>query len=281
MLNVDLHCHSTVSDGTLLPAEVAARAKANGVDVWALTDHDEVSGIAAARVAALAAGLQFVAGVEISITWAGQTVHIVGLGVDETNPALLQGLHATRNGREQRGHAIAGQLAAVGIPDAFEGALRHVGNPDLISRTHFARYLVEAGVCCSSKEVFQKYLIEGKPGYVPHRWATLTQAMAWIQGAGGTAVIAHPGRYKYSPLEFGELFDEFKQLGGTAIEVVTGSHTVDQYDEYARVATRYGFLGSRGSDFHSPGESRVDLGALPPLPPQVKPVWHDWDLATY
>lgn len=278
MLNVDLHCHSTVSDGTLPPADVAARAKANGVDVWALTDHDEVSGIAAARIAALEAGLQFVAGVEISITWAGQTVHIVGLGVDETNPALLQGLHATRNGREQRGRAIAEQLAAVGIPDAFEGALRHVGNPDLMSRTHFARYLVEAGVCGSSKEVFQKYLIEGKPGYVPHRWATLTQAMAWIQGAGGMAVIAHPGRYKYSPLEFGELFDHFKQLGGTAIEVVTGSHTVEQYDEYARVATRYGFLGSRGSDFHSPGESRVDLGALPPLPPQVKPVWHDWNL---
>lgn len=276
MLNIDLHCHSNVSDGTLLPAAVAARAKANGVDVWALTDHDEIGGIAAARTAAQALDLHYVAGVEISITWAGQTVHIVGLQIDETDARLVQGLHDTRNGREQRGRAIAAQLALVGIPDAFEGALRHVGNPDLMSRTHFARYLVEIGVCADNQAVFRHYLVDGKPGYVAHRWATLTQAVGWIIGAGGCAVIAHPGRYKFSPLEFGELFDQFKQLGGGAIEVVTGSHTPEQYDEYAKVAQRYGFMGSRGSDFHSPNESRIDLGALPPLPSGVKPVWHDW-----
>jgi predicted metal-dependent phosphoesterase TrpH len=278
MLNVDLHCHSTISDGTLLPAAVAARAKANGVDVWALTDHDEIGGIAAARAAARALDLRYVPGVEISITWAGQTVHIVGLQIDETEPRLVRGLADTRNGREQRGRDIAAQLARAGIPDAFEGALRHVGNPDLMSRTHFARYMVEIGVCADSKEVFRNYLVEGKPGYVPHRWASLAQAVGWIAGAGGIAVIAHPGRYKFSMLEFGELFDQFKQLGGSAIEVVTGSHTPDQFDEYARVAMHYGFMGSRGSDFHSPGESRTDLGTLPPLPPGVKPVWHDWNL---
>jgi predicted metal-dependent phosphoesterase TrpH len=278
MLNIDLHCHSSISDGTLPPAAVAARAKANGVDVWALTDHDEVSGVAEARAAAQALALRYVAGVEISITWAGQTVHIVGLQIDETNPQLVRGLAATRNGREQRGRDIAAQLAAVGIPDAFEGALRHVGNPDLMSRTHFARYMVEIGVCTDSQEVFRNYLVEGKPGYVPHRWATLADAVGWIAGAGGIPVIAHPGRYKFTALEFGELFDEFKQRGGSAIEVVTGSHTPDQFGEYAKVAIQYGFMGSRGSDFHSPGESRTDLGALPPLPAGVKPVWHDWDL---
>ena len=276
MLNVDLHCHSNVSDGTLAPKEVAARAKANGVDIWALTDHDEVGGISEARAAVAALDLQYVAGVEISITWACQTIHIVGLQIDETNPELVQGLIATRGGRERRAHEMAAQLATAGIPDAFEGALKHVGNPDLISRTHFARYLVEIGRCADTSEVFRNFLTEGNPGYVPHRWASLEQAVRWIRGAGGVAVVAHPGRYKLSDLAFDAFFSEFKQLGGAAIEVMTGSHTPDQYAYYAKVAANYGFLASRGSDFHSPAESRVDLGALPPLPDSVTPVWHNW-----
>ena len=276
MFNVDLHCHSNVSDGTLAPREVAARAKANGVDIWALTDHDEISGVSEARAAAAALGLPYVAGVEISITWAAHTIHIVGLQIDETNPELVQGLAATRGGRERRAHEMAAQLAAVGIPDAFEGALKHVGNPDLISRTHFARYLVEIGRCADTSEVFRNFLTEGNPGYVPHRWASLEQALRWIRGAGGVAVVAHPGRYKLSDLAFDAFFSEFKQLGGAAIEVITGSHTPDQYAYYAKVATDYGFLASRGSDFHSPSESRVDLGALPPLPDSLTPVWHNW-----
>lgn len=278
MLNVDLHCHSTVSDGTLPPAEVARRAKANGVDVWALTDHDEIDGIAEARAAAADLGLKFVPGVEISVTWGGETVHIVGLNIDETNEALVAGLIATRTGRERRAHQIADQLAAVGIPDAFEGALKYVGNPDLISRTHFARYIVELGIHADLGEVFRHYLTEGKPGFVPHRWATLKDAVDWIRGAGGVAVIAHPGRYDFSDLGFDAFFAEFKYLGGAAIEVTTGSHTVDQYDYYAKMARRYDFLASRGSDFHGPGESRVDLGMLPPLPDRVVPVWHNWAL---
>jgi len=278
MLNVDLHCHSTVSDGVLAPAALAARAKANGVDIWALTDHDEVDGIAEARAAAAAIGLAYVAGVEVSVTWAGTTVHIVGLQIDETNPALAKGLANTRNGRLERAHEIAAELAAVGVPGAFEGALKFAGNPDLLSRTHFARYIIQLGICSSVTEVFKKYLIEGKPGYVPHRWATLQNAVTWIREAGGIAVVAHPGRYKFSDLAFDEFIQEFKRLGGTAMEVTTGSHSVDQYDYYAGVASRYGLLASRGSDFHSPNESRADLGALPPLPAGLTPVWHDWAL---
>lgn len=246
--------------------------------MWALTDHDEIDGIAEARAAAVDLGLHFIPGVEISVTWAGQTVHIVGLKIDETNPALVRGLVATRGGREPRAHEMADQLAAVGIPGAFEGALKFVGNPDLISRTHFARYIIELGLCKDIGEVFRNYLIEGKPGYVPHRWATLKQAVTWIHGAGGVAVVAHPGRYNLSDLALDALFGEFKSLGGTAIEVTTGSHSVEQYALYAKVANSYGFLASRGSDFHAPGESRIDLGTLPALPQSVQPVWHDWGL---
>lgn len=278
MLNVDLHCHSTISDGTLAPREVAEHAKAGGVQVWALTDHDEVSGVPAARAAAAELGVQYVAGVEISASWAGQTVHIVGLQIDETNPALVAGLMQTRSGRERRAREIARQLAEIGIADAYEGALDYVGNPDLMSRMHFARLLVARGVCADVSAVFRKYLTAGNPGYVPHQWASLADAVSWIHGAGGIAVIAHPGRYKFSDIAFSEFFDEFKQLGGSAIEVMTGSHTVEQYAQYAQIANHYGFMASRGSDFHGPGESRVNLGALPELPGNVRPVWHDWDV---
>ena len=276
MLNVDLHCHSNVSDGALAPAAVAARAKAGGVDVWALTDHDEIGGIAEARDAAHALGMQYVTGVEISVTWAGRTVHIVGLQFDEHNRDLVEGLKRTRSGREHRAREMADQLALVGIPNAFEGALKYVGNPDLISRTHFARYLVETGACKDIAEVFSNYLVDGKPGYVPHRWATLKDAVGWIRGAGGIAVVAHPGRYDFNDLELDAFLAEFKQLGGAGVEVVTGSHTVDEYARFAAIARERGLLASRGSDFHAPGESQTELGSLPPLPPNLTPVWHDW-----
>ena len=275
-MKVDLHCHSNVSDGVLAPAAVAAYARKGGVDVWALTDHDEIGGIKAARAAASGLGMRFVAGVEISVTWANETVHVVGLQIDEDAPQLVQGLAATRHGRDMRGREIGNQLARAGIPGAYEGALKYVSNPDLLSRTHFARYLVEIGACASTPEVFRKYLSEGKPGYVPHRWATLSDAVGWIRSAGGIPVIAHPGRYRFDRTAEGALFDEFKQLGGNTIEVVTGSHTPDQYETYAEQARRYGFLASRGTDFHAPGEARVEFDKLAPLPADLKPVWHDW-----
>lgn len=276
MLKFDLHSHSHYSDGVLTPKEVAARAKANGVGVWALTDHDELGGVAQARETAEALGMHYVPGVEISVTWSEQTVHIVGLRIDETNATLIEGLAKTRSGRLRRAEEIARQLKEAGIPDALTGALKYVDNPELISRTHFARYLMELGIRDSISAVFKDYLTEGKPGYAPHRWASLAEALQWIRAAGGVAVIAHPGRYKYSDLAFDALLEEFKQLGGTGIEVLTGGHTEDQYAQYAQVAKRFGLLASMGSDFHSPEESRMDLGALPVLPPGVKPIWHDW-----
>jgi 3',5'-nucleoside bisphosphate phosphatase len=273
MMNADLHCHSTVSDGQLAPAEVAARAHAGGVTLWALTDHDQLGGQREARAAAEALGMGYLGGVEISVTWAGRTVHIVGLNVDVDNQELIDGLAETRSGRRARGEAIGEAPAAVGIPDAYEGALQYVNDPAMISRTHFARYLVDKGYSESISDVFSKYLGDGKPGFVGHRWSKLVDAMKWIKAAGGEAVIAHPGRYDFSPVEFAAFFDEFIQLGGRAIEVVTGSHTPDQYREYAEVARRYGFYASRGSDFHAAGEGRIDLGQLPPLPADLKPVW--------
>jgi 3',5'-nucleoside bisphosphate phosphatase len=273
ILNADLHCHSVVSDGTLTPEELARRAKANGVQLWALTDHDEVGGQHRAIAAARAEGLAYLTGVEISVTFAGTTVHIVGLGFDPDNTELAQGLHATRGGREERAKDMAAQLAMVGIHGAYEGALKFVGNPELISRTHFARFLVETGACRDTPEVFRKFLTEGKPGYVPHRWASLGDAVRWITGAGGIAVIAHPARYKFTANEEFALFSEFKQHGGRAVEVVTGSHTAAEYVTYAAMAQEFDLAASRGSDFHSPDESHTDLGTLPLLPGQLTPVW--------
>ena len=273
ILNADLHCHSVVSDGTLTPEELASRAKANGVELWALTDHDEVGGLHRAAAAAASVDLPFLTGVEISITFAHQTVHIVGLGFDADNTALVEGLRATRGGRGARAQEMSEQLARVGIQGAYEGALRYVGNPELISRTHFARYLVESGVCADTYEVFRRYLTEGKPGFVPHRWATLKNAVQWITEAGGIAIIAHPARYNFTANEEFALFSEFKAHGGQGVEVVTGSHSASEYVKYADMAREFGLAASRGSDFHSPNESHVDLGALPWLPGQLTPVW--------
>jgi predicted metal-dependent phosphoesterase TrpH len=272
-LNADLHCHSVVSDGTLTPEALAARAKANGVDLWALTDHDEIGGQARAAAAAAALGLDYLTGVEISITFLSQTVHIVGLGFDADDPQLWHGLQRTRGGRAQRAREMSNDLARVGIEGAFEGALHYAGNHDLISRTHFARFLVETGVCKDTYEVFRKYLTEGKPGYVEHRWATLKDAVTWITQAGGVAVIAHPARYKFTANEEFALFTEFKGHGGQGVEVVTGSHSNAESVVYAETAREFGLAASRGSDFHSPDESRIDLGTLPALPSQLTPVW--------
>lgn len=273
LLNADLHCHSVVSDGTMTPEELAARAKANGVALWALTDHDEIGGQHRAAAAARAQGMAYLTGVEISVTFADTTVHIVGLGFDPDDTQLAEGLVATRGGRGERARDMAQQLAQVGIEGAYEGALKFVGNPALISRTHFARFLVESGVCKDTSEVFRRFLTEGRPGYVPHRWARLGDAVRWITEAGGMAVIAHPARYKFSANEEFALFSEFKAHGGRGVEVVTGSHSPPEYLTYAAMAQEFGLAASRGSDFHSPDESHTDLGTLPPLPATLTPVW--------
>ena len=273
ILNADLHCHSVASDGTLTPEFLAERAKNNGVELWALTDHDEISGQHRAMEAAKALGMAYLTGTEISVTFAGETVHIVGLGFDPDDSALTQGLRDTRGGREQRAMEMSESLARAGIHGAFEGALKFVGNPELISRTHFARFLVEAGICRETPEVFRKFLTEGKPGYVPHRWATLKDAVTWITQAKGLAIIAHPGRYNFSANEEYALFTEFKAHGGRGVEVITGSHTKQEFVKYAETAKEFGLAASRGSDFHSPDESHTDLGKLPFLPDDLTPVW--------
>jgi predicted metal-dependent phosphoesterase TrpH len=281
-LNADLHSHSTASDGTLSADALAARAKANGVELWALTDHDELAGLPVARAAAAAAGLPFVDGIEISVTFAGTTVHIVGLGLDPGNDELKAGIAQVRAGRELRAKQMGDGLAKIGIKGAYEGAIQLAPNPHLVSRTHFGRFLIASGVAPDMHAVFRRYLTEGKPGYVEHRWARLADAVRWIRAAGGVAVIAHPGRYKFTPTEEYALFSEFQAHGGEGVEVVTGSHHAGDVVKYTDMALEFGLLASRGSDFHDPEESRLDLGLVPgqlALSPRLTPVWTRWTAA--
>mgnify|MGYP003543490823 FL=1 len=272
-LNADLHCHSTASDGTLAPAAVVRRAHANGVDLLALTDHDELLGLPEATATAAELGLRFVPGVEVSVSWLDQTLHIVGLGFDPSNGALIEGLGKVRGGRDGRAVLIAAELDRIGIRGSLEGALRYAGNPALVSRAHFARYLVEIGISKNVHDVFLHYLARGKPGYVEHVWATLEDALGWIKGAGGLAVIAHPGRYRLSHAEMDILFDKFRDLGGDAVEVSCGAHDGGQVLAFARLARKFGLMASRASDFHGPEDSPIDLGRAPPLPQDLTPVW--------
>ncbi|HYS57831.1 MAG TPA: 3',5'-nucleoside bisphosphate phosphatase [Burkholderiales bacterium] len=275
-MNIDLHCHSTASDGLLKPGELVARAAANGVEILSLTDHDGVSGLAEARAKAESEGIRFVDGVEISVTWEGTAVHIVGLQIDPEDPVLRSGLESIREGRATRAEKMGKALEAAGIPDSLAGARIYAENPSLISRSHFARHLVKTGRAPDVKSVFQRYLVKGKPGFVPHQWASLGDAVSWIRASGGIAVVAHPGRYNFSSPELHAFLAQFRDSGGAGIEVVTGSHSPEQYFEFARIAREFGFTASRGSDYHGKGESRADLGALPQLPDDLKPVWHDW-----
>ncbi|NMG27852.1 3',5'-nucleoside bisphosphate phosphatase [Aromatoleum evansii] len=271
--NADLHCHSTVSDGWLTPAEVVQRAAANGVELLALTDHDEVGGIDEAAAAARECGIALVPGVEISVTFRDETIHVVGLGIDHRNPRLLDGLAQVRSGREQRAQAMSDALDAIGLHGVLEGARRFARNPAMVGRAHFARHIVASGLMPDVGTVFRYYLARGKPGFVPHVWARLEDAVGWIRAAGGIAVIAHPGRYRLSASDMDALFDDFVACGGEALEVVSGAHAAPDVQRFASVARRRGLLASRASDFHGSSESPVDLGRCDPLPPDLVPVW--------
>lgn len=282
MLDYDLHCHSTVSDGLLLPAVLMARAAERGVKFIALTDHDDTDGLAEAAQAAAQHQMKFINGVEISVTWRSHTLHIVGLNIDPANKALQEGLHSVREGRGERARLMSESLARAGIGGVLEGAYQYASNREIIGRTHFARYLVETGHAKDVRSVFKSFLIKGKPGFVPHQWAVLSDAVNWINGSGGVAVLAHPGRYTSGRKPMGrkalrELLAEFVELGGRGIEVVTGSHTPEQYAEFAKYATEFNLLSSCGSDFHGPGESYRDLGRLPDLPLECRPIWQAWE----
>lgn len=259
---------------------VVQRAVAQGVDFLSLTDHDELSGLAEAHAAAQGTGLKLVPGVEVSITWGKATVHIVGLQVNPETVVLREGLARNRGGRRLRAQRMADELARIGILGALEGAYAYALNKELIGRTHFARFLVEEGVVKDVKTVFKKYLVKGKPGYVSHEWASLEEAVTWIHAAGGQAVIAHPGRYKFGREKLRLLLSEFRDAGGEGIEVVTGSQPQDQVAVFADLAQEYGLMASVGSDFHVPGEGGRELGSLMGkpmlLPERCTPVWAKW-----
>lgn len=269
----DLHSHSTYSDGTLTPEELVARATERGLAVLALTDHDDTGGLVAARSAAQGVGLKLINGVEISVTWRGHTIHVVGLGIDPANAELQAGLAATRGGRHRRADKIVAALDDLGIMGSGAGVREFAANSDMISRTHFARFLVKRGQVKDMQSAFKRYLGAGQPCFVPHQWARLGDAVKWINGSGGVAVIAHPGRYPLDTAQMRELLSEFRDHGGAAIEVVTSSHKPQQYAVFAAHATKFGLAASAGSDFHSPAESYHDLGSLPALPPGLVPVW--------
>jgi len=271
--NPDLHAHSTCSDGLLTPTEVVERAAGNGVDLLALTDHDEIKGLPEAAAAAQAAGIGFVPGVEVSVSWQGETLHIVGLGVDPQSDVLTAGLARVRSGRDVRAQRMSDALAELGIHGVLEGALKYVGNPALVSRAHFARYLVEIGIAPHTDAVFKHYLAKGKPGYIETEWARLADAIEWIRAAGGLPVVAHPGRYKISDAQYETLFASFRDLGGVGIEVVSGSQSPGKTGKFARYARRYGLLASRASDFHGDAGKRVDLGGCEALPEGLTPIW--------
>jgi len=271
-LNYDLHCHSTASDGTLGPAELIRHAHGKGVDVLALTDHDTTAGVTQASAAARACGVLLVPGVEISVTWNRRTVHIVGLNVDPGDEPLQRGLAGLRAFRRWRAQEIARRLDKAGIPGAYEGARRHAGG-DIVGRTHFAHFLVEAGHARQLRDVFKRFLVKDKPGYVAGQWAPLADAVAWIRGAGGMAVIAHPARYGLTANKLRELLGEFRDNGGEGLEVVTGSHSPQEILAMAGYAQRFDLLASCGSDYHGPEDPWIEMGGLPALPDTCTPVW--------
>lgn len=271
----DLHTHSVASDGTLAPAELVAQAAEAGVETLALTDHDTTAGVAEAQAAAATLGVELIPGVEVSVTWGGRAVHVLGLGVDPMCPTLERGLASLRDYRRWRAEEIGRRLAKVGIEGAYKGAAAlSAGN--LVGRTHFARFLVGRGLAADVHDVFKRFLTNGKPGHVRGEWATLEQAVGWIRDAGGQAVIAHPARYRFTRRKLLRLIAELKSLGGVGIEVVSGRQNRDEALALARYASENGLLATSGSDYHGPEYPSVELGRLPALPPGCVPIWSSW-----
>ncbi|MCG7926398.1 MAG: phosphatase [gamma proteobacterium symbiont of Stewartia floridana] len=274
----DLHSHSTASDGTLSPRALVQRAAEAGVEVLALTDHDTTAGIDEASEAAQSCGLVLIPGVEVSVSWNRQTVHLVGLNLDPHDSRLDAGLQKLRDFREWRAEEIGRRLDKAGISGAYEGALA-LAEGCLVSRTHFARFLVQSGIVEDERKVFKRFLVSGKPGHVPGEWASLEEAVGWIHAAGGQAVIAHPARYRMTRSKLRQLLKQFVALQGDGLEVISGSHSRDDYVNMAKHARDFDLLASAGSDFHCPENPWIELGRLPRLPKGCKPVWQNWNLS--
>jgi predicted metal-dependent phosphoesterase TrpH len=268
----DLHSHSTASDGTLSPTQLVAKAYRSGVDVLALTDHDSTAGLAEAKLEADKAGVRLVSGVEISATWRRQTIHIVGLNIDPENQVLQQGLNGLREFRDWRAEEIARRLEKSGVEGAYKGAMGY-SKGAIISRTHFAHFLVAHGYANSIRDVFKHYLVRNKPGYVSGQWAALEDVRGWVTQAGGQAVIAHPARYNLSATKMRNLIGEFQECGGDGFEVVSGSHNRNDCYSMAGHAQRFGLHASCGSDYHGPENTWVRLGKLMEFPPGCMPIW--------
>lgn len=270
---VDLHCHSINSDGAHSVVAVLDMVKQNGGKYIALTDHDTVCGVAEARSYAKSLELNFIAGVEISVTWNKTLIHILGLGIDENNQELIKNLEQLRSLRLSRGQKIAEKLAKLGIPNALEGALKYCSNENALSRTHFARFLVDNGYAKANR-VFDKYLANGKPAYVAQEWTSLENAISWIKNSGGYAVIAHPSRYRLTHTKLQNLINDFKTAGGIGIEVISSSHSETDAMSIAQLANKNDLLGSIGTDFHNiDSYPRLRVGINYPLPSICKPIY--------
>ena len=267
----DLHCHSTASDGLLSPADVVCRAQQQGVTALALTDHDTTAGLAEAEACAKQAGIKLIPGIELSTNWQNQCLHIVGLGI---NPDYLPLANATvnlQNTRLERAEKIAEKLAKKNIPGALEGVLKVAGE-GMITRSHFAEFLVSQHHVSTPQEAFDRYLGKGKSAYVSTTWADLVQGISWINESGGVAVLAHPLRYQLSAKWMKRLLGAFKEAGGAGIEVITGRTNPEEIKRVAHYATSFELAGSTGSDFHAP-DQWVELGRLAALPNSIKPIW--------
>lgn len=268
----DLHTHSNYSDGQLSPSALAEKLASCGVNLWALTDHDTVNGIATAQVAAQQHDIQFVPGVEISVTHGKKLLHIVGLSIDSEESGLQLGLEKNQRLRDQRAERIGEKLEKAGLPGALAGARRLAGS-SLITRNEFARWLVEQGVVKSLDEAFKRYLKQGKPGYVATQWMSLEESIALIHGAGGVAVLAHPLKYRLTTAWLKRIFTDFKAAGGDAVEIISGQTAAHQIREMGDLVNRFELQGSVGSDFHSEEQAWLKLGQMPELPGSVDPVW--------
>ena len=270
--SIDFHTHSIASDGQLSPTQLVRRASEKGVRVLALTDHDTTHGVEEAAITAKEIGVHLVPGIELSVTWNDQNFHMVGLGIDPLHSTLASGVREQQELRLSRAREIGRRLNKNRIEGAFEGAALLAGN-GMLTRTHFARYLVDQNRAATLQKAFDQFLKRGKPGYVPTRWAPLETGIQWVTAAGGIAVLAHPQRYKISTTRLKRLLTDFKTAGGQAIEVVCGNSSNDDVLKFSRHALDFGLLGSVGSDFHSPENPWIELGRLRPFPNGVSPVW--------
>lgn len=272
-MNYDLHTHSTASDGSLAPVELVALARQRGVDVLAITDHDTLA--AYDMLDDPGATPLLVPGIELSTSWRGIGIHIVGLNVDPGNATLRRGIERQQENRMRRASMIADRLSKQGIPDTLAAALESAGS-DYVGRPHFAAHLVAAGYVKNTKVAFRKYLGPGKPGDVKHTWPALDEVTRWVLAAGGVAVLAHPAKYRLTKTKLKSLAIEFRSAGGGAVEVVCGSQRDSTTASLARLANETGLAASCGSDFHSPDYAWSRPGLFPPLPDGVVPVWERW-----